>query len=192
MKIIIGLGNPGLEYKNTKHNIGFEVVKALAKASGIKINKRLNFSIAGKGKIAGEDVVLVLPQTYMNLSGRAVGEMASREMKDMSELIVVCDDINIELGRIRLRKAGSAGGHKGLTSIISALGKDDFARLRIGIATGVHRGDITDYVLSPFKHKEKRNVAHVIALAGDAVTCVVEDGLDKAMAKFNKRKAGTS
>ena len=192
MKLIIGLGNPGLEYKNTKHNIGFEVVKALAKENNIKINKRLHFSLAGKGRIAGADAILILPQTYMNLSGKAVGEACGQNMKDMRELIVVCDDINIELGRIRLRASGSSGGHKGLASVISTLGRDDFARLRIGIATEVHKGDITNYVLSPFKRKEMRNVAHVITLAKDALICMVEDGIDKAMAKFNKRKIGTS
>lgn len=192
MRIIVGLGNPGLEYKGTKHNIGFEIVGALAKENGIKINKRLHSSLVGKGKIAGVDVVLVLPQTYMNLSGKAVGEVCGKEMKDISELVVVCDDINIELGRIRLKASGSSGGHKGLTSIISTLGRDDFARLRVGIATEVHKGDITHYVLSPFKRKEKRNVAHVVALAGDAITCMLEDGIEKAMSKYNKKKIGTS
>ena len=192
MKCIIGLGNPGLEYRFTKHNIGFEVVKTLAKESGIKINKRLHFSLIGKGRIAGEDVLLVLPQTYMNLSGHAVGEIASHEVKDVRDLVVVCDDINIELGRIRLKSAGSSGGHKGLASIISTLGTNDFARLRVGIATDVHKGDITNYVLSPFKRKEMRNVTHVVELAKDAITTMIENGIEKAMAKFNKRKAGTS
>ena len=192
MKLIVGLGNPGLEYRFTKHNIGFEVVKALAKENNIKLNKRLHFSIAGKGRIAGEDVVLILPQTYMNLSGKAVGEACGADKKVINGLVVVCDDINIELGRIRLKPGGSSGGHKGLASIISTLGTDDFARLRVGIATEAHKGDITGYVLSPFKRKEKRNVAHVITLARDAITCMVEDGIDKAMAKFNKRKIGTS
>lgn len=192
MKIIIGLGNPGLEYRSTKHNIGFEVVKAMAKSSGIKINKKLHFSLVGKGAIAGRDVILALPQTYMNLSGNAVGEIMKREAKDISDILVVCDDINIELGRIRLRKQGSSGGQKGLESIIHTLGRDDFARLRVGIATDSHKRDITGYVLSPFKRKERRNVAHVLSLARDAVTCVIADGIDMAMTRFNKRKVGTS
>ena len=191
MKFVIGLGNPGLEYKSTKHNIGFNVVTNLAKESGIKINKELNFSLAGKGKIAGEEVMLVLPQTYMNLSGNAVSEL-TYGLKDTEDLIIICDDINIELGRIRLKKQGSSGGHKGLESISRALGRDDFARLRVGIATDVHKGDITNYVLSPFKRHELRNVSHVIALATDAIISVMEDGIDKAMTKFNKKKIGTS
>ena len=191
MKFIVGLGNPGLEYKSTKHNIGFNVVNNLAKESGIKINKELNFSLAGKGKIAGKEVMLVLPQTYMNLSGNAVSEL-TYGLKDTEDLIIICDDINIELGRIRLKKQGSSGGHKGLESISRALGRDDFARLRVGIATDVHKGDITNYVLSPFKRHELRNVSHVIALATDAIISVMEDGIDKAMTKFNKKKIGTS
>ena len=105
---------------------------------------------------------------------------------------MICDDINIELGRIRIRKEGSSGGHKGLESIIHTIGRSDFTRVRVGIATEVHKGDITNYVLTPFKRKELRNVTHVIALAKDAVTSMVEDGIDAAMAGFNKRKIGTS
>lgn len=192
MKYIVGLGNPGSEYSNTKHNIGFEVVKALAKEGGIKVNKKLHFSLLGIGKISGEDVTLVLPQTYMNLSGNAVGELFRKEMGDVKDLVVVCDDINMELGRIRLRKQGSSGGHKGLESIIHTLGTNDFARVRVGIATEVHKGDITNYVLSPFKRKEMRNVAHVISMAKDAVTVMIGEGMDEAMNKFNKCKVGTS
>lgn len=192
MKYIVGLGNPGLEYKATKHNIGFEVVKSLAKANHIRINKALHFSLVGKGRIDTEEVTLVLPQTFMNLSGKAVGELVRREVKDISDLVIVCDDINIELGRIRLKKSGSAGGHKGLESIIHTIGVDDFARLKIGIATELHKGDISNYVLSPFKRKDKKHVSHVIAMAVDAITCLAKEGIDLAMTKFNKRKIGTS
>lgn len=192
MKFIIGLGNPGEEYTGTKHNIGFAVVKELAKECGIKANKRMHFSLVGRGEISGEEVTVVLPQTYMNLSGNAVGELVRREVKDLKDLIVVCDDINLELGKIRMKKSGSSGGQKGLESIIHIIGTDQFPRLRVGIATEVHRGDITDYVLSPFKHKDLRNVSHTIALAKEALASAVVDGLEKAMSKFNKRKAGTS
>ncbi len=192
MKYIVGLGNPGLEYRRTKHNIGFEVVKALAKEHGIKINKSLHFSAFGKGRISGVDVVLALPQTYMNLSGNAVSEFLKGEAEKTKDILVICDDINLELGKIRLKKQGSSGGHKGLESIVHALRTDDFARLRIGIATDVHKGDITHYVLSPFKRSQLRNVSHVITLARDAVTVMIEKGIDTAMNKFNKRKAGTS
>lgn len=189
---MIGLGNPGEEYSGTKHNIGFAVVKELAKEFGIKMNKKMHFSLLGRGEISGQDVTLVLPQTYMNLSGNAIGELIRREVKDLKDVIVVCDDINLELGKIRMKKSGSSGGQKGLESIIHVIGTDEFPRLRVGIATEVHRGDITDYVLSPFKRKELRNVSHTILLAKDALRSVLEDGIEKAMSKFNKRKAGTS
>lgn len=192
MKFIVGLGNPGGEYASTKHNIGFAVVKSLAKENSIKIGQRLHFSLVGRGEIGGKDATLVLPQTYMNMSGKAVGELFRREMKDLSDLLIICDDINLGLGRIRLKKKGSSGGHKGLESIIGILGRDDFPRLRVGIATEVHKGDITRYVLSPFKRREMRNVSHVIGLASDAVTCMLKDGIELAMTRFNKRRVGTS
>ena len=127
MKLIIGLGNPGLEYKSTKHNMGFAVVSALAKENKIKLNKKIHFSLLGKGKIAGEDVILAQPQTYMNLSGKAVGELAGSEIKDLNDMLIICDDINLELGHIRLRKEGSPGGHKGMESIVHTFNnREDF------------------------------------------------------------------
>ncbi len=192
MKFVIGLGNPGLKYRLTKHSIGFNVVKAVAKEYGIKIAKRLDSSLIGTGRIAGEDVMLVLPQTYMNLSGKAVEELFRNDIKNINDFLVICDDINLKLGRIRMRSNGSSGGHKGLESIIAALGRSDFARLRVGIATESHKGDITNYVLSPFRRSEARNAAHAIALAGDAVKAWVDEGMEKAMNRFNKRKVSTS
>ena len=192
MKFIIGLGNPGEEYKGTKHNIGFAVIEKLAKDNKIKMKEKLHFSLAGRGKIGGEDVVLALPQTFMNLSGNAVGEIMTRYKSKIEDILVVCDDVNLELGKIRLKKQGSSGGHKGLESIAHVLKRDDFARLKVGIATEVHKGDITGYVLSPFKRRLLRNVAHVIRLADEAISSVLADGIDVAMNKFNRRKVGTS
>ena len=192
MKLIIGLGNPGLEYKGTKHNIGFAVVESLAKSNRIKIKERLHFSVAGKGVVGGQRAVLALPQTYMNLSGKAVGELMARSAAGIDDLLIVCDDINLELGKVRLRKQGSSGGHKGLESVIHTLKADNFARLRVGIATDVHRGDITNYVLSPFKRRQKRNAAHSVEMAAETVSCMMKEGIDNAMSRYNKRKAGTS
>lgn len=192
MKVMVGLGNPGLEYKATKHNVGFAVLQGLAKESGIKIKEKRYSALIGRGKIAGQDVALVLPQTYMNRSGDTVGDLFREEIGPSDDLIVICDDINMKLGRIRMKKRGSAGGHKGLESIISVLGRDDFARLRIGIATDVHKGDITRYVLAPFKRNQHKNVAHVLSLAQEALECWVTDGMDPAMNKFNVKKAATS
>ncbi|MDO8535397.1 MAG: aminoacyl-tRNA hydrolase [Candidatus Omnitrophota bacterium] len=192
MKYIVGLGNPGMEYKNTKHNIGFAVLQGIAKDKKIKIKEKRYSALIGRGKIAGNDAVLVLPQTYMNRSGDTVGDLFREEIGPADDLIVICDDINMKLGRIRMKKRGSAGGHKGLESIISVLGRDDFARLRVGIATDVHKGDITRYVLSPFKRNQHKNVSHVLLLAGEALECWITNGVDTAMNKFNVKKAATS
>lgn len=192
MKFIIGLGNPGLAYRSTKHNIGSSAVQFLAKESGIRIKEKKYYALVGRGRIAGHDAALVLPQTYMNRSGDTVGDIAAAEIKSLDDIIVVCDDINLKLGRIRLKKQGSAGGNKGMESIIAVLGRDDFPRLRIGIATDIHKGDITRYVLSPFRRSQRRNVAHALSLAADALTCWVDKGMDEAMNRFNTRKAATS
>lgn len=192
MKFIIGLGNPGAEYKGTKHNIGFAVVERLAKDNGIKIKEKHHFSLIGRGRIAGEDVSLVLPQTFMNLSGNAVGELIGRNAKNLEDVLVVCDDINLDFGKIRLKRQGSSGGHKGLESIIHILKRDDFARLKIGIATETHKGDITRYVLSPFRRRLLRNVAHVIGLAQEAISSMLTCGIGTAMNRYNKRKVGAS
>lgn len=192
MKFMVGLGNPGLEYKATKHNVGFAVLQSLAKENGIKIKEKRYSALIGRGKIAGADVALVLPQTYMNRSGDTVGDLLREEIGPSDDLIIICDDINMKLGRVRMKKKGSAGGHKGLESVISVLGRDDFARLRIGIATDVHKGDITRYVLTPFKRNQHKNVSHVLSLAGEALGCWITKGMDTAMNKFNVKKAATS
>ena len=192
MKFIIGLGNPGLEYKSTKHNVGFSVVQRMAKECGIKIRQKLHHSLVGTGKIGGKDAMLILPQTYMNLSGKVAEELLRERRCPLEDLLVICDDINLKLGRIRIRQRGSSGGHKGLASIVAAFGRDDFARLRVGIATEVHRGDITNYVLTPFKRHEIKNVAHVLDMAKDAAFCWVKEGDKIAMTTFNKRKAAMS
>lgn len=192
MKCIVGLGNPGGEYNLTKHNIGFRIVKSLAREYGIGLDEKKHSSVIGRGRIEGEEVVLILPQTFMNLSGKAIGEIRKEEIKSIEDLIVICDDINLKLGKIRLRKKGSSGGHKGLKSIIDELGMNDFARLRIGIATDIHRGDITNYVLTPFKRKDHKHLLHVESLAKEAVICWVKRGIDETMTKFNTRKVGTS
>lgn len=192
MKYIIGLGNPGLEYRSTKHNIGFSVVKELAKENKIKLKDKRYSAIMGRGMISGEEVVLVLPQTYMNRSGDTVGDLVRNEIGSLEDLIVVCDDINLKMGRVRLKKQGSAGGHKGLESIITSLGRDDFARLRVGIATDIHKGDITRYVLTPFKRNQRKNVSHAMSLAADSLLCWVEKGMDEAMNKFNIKKVSAS
>ena len=192
MKVMVGLGNPGMEYRTTKHNIGFAILQGLAKKNKIRIKEKRYSALIGRGKIAGYDVMLVLPQDYMNRSGNTVGDLLREEIGPTGDLIIVCDDINMKLGRIRMKKKGSAGGHKGLESIISVLGRDDFARLRVGIATDVHKGDITRYVLTPFKRNQHKNVSHVLSLAQEALECWITKGMDISMNKFNVKKAATS
>jgi len=192
VKYIIGLGNPGIEYKTTKHNIGFAVLQGLAKENRIRIKEKRYSAFIGRGKITCSDVVLVLPQDFMNRSGNTVGDLVREEIGPSDDMIIVCDDINMKLGRIRIKKKGSAGGHKGLESVISVLGRDDFTRLRIGIATDVHKGDITRYVLTPFKRSQRRNVSHALSLTQEALECWIIKGVDVAMNKFNIKKAATS
>lgn len=192
MKFIIGLGNPGGEYTGTKHNVGFAVVHEIAREYGIEIDKEIHHSLIGKGRINGETVVLFLPQTYMNLSGKAVAELFDEMVKEASDVIVICDDINLKLGRIRLKHKGSSGGHKGLQSIIDELGSNEFVRLRIGIATDIHKGDISSYVLAPFKRKDRKHAEHAVRLARDAVIYWIKNGVEKAMTAFNTKRVGMS
>ena len=192
MKYIVGLGNPGPEYKTTKHNIGFMVLRELAKENSIEIDGESPVYSSGMGRIGSEEVTLVLPQTYMNNSGQAVGDLVRDKVNSIDDLIVVCDDINLKLGRIRLRKKGSSGGHKGLASIIDMLGRGDFARMRVGIATEAHKGDITNFVLTPFKRRDRKHISHVISLAEEALAYWTKNGIEKAMTRFNTRKVGTS
>lgn len=192
MKYIIGLGNPGAAYRTTKHNVGFTVVGEVAKQCSIELDRERFSSIIGTGSIAGVPVTLVLPQTFMNLSGKAVEELFRSDIKKADDMLVICDDINLKLGRIRMRRKGSSGGQKGLESIITVLGRDDFARLRVGIETGVPKHDITHYVLTPFKRNQVRHVAHAITLAKDAVISWITDGPEVTMRKFNTKKLAIS
>ena len=187
MKLIVGLGNPGRLYRYTKHNVGFLVLEELAKEQKIKIKQKKYGSVLGRGAIAGQDIILLLPITYMNLSGKAVAEALEEEKIALKDLLVICDDINLKLGAMRMRTRGSSGGPKGLDSIIHSLGTGDFARLRIGIATDLIRGDITGYVLSPFKKKDKKKIKDIASLARDASAIWVKDGPEAAMHKYNVR-----
>jgi len=187
VKLIVGLGNPGRAYRYTKHNIGFLALEELAKENNIKIRTKRYSAILGKGEIEGKDVMLFLPLTYMNLSGKAVEEAVEEEKIKLEDLLVICDDINLRLGTIRLRMKGSAGGHKGLISIIETLATGDFARLKVGIETDIIKGDITKYVLSPFKKKDIKKVKAVMPYIKDTVSLWVKSGPEAAMNKYNVR-----
>lgn len=188
MKLIVGLGNPGLRYKDTRHNIGFLIIKKLSKKFDIPVKKRKYKGLLGKGSIKSEKVNLFMPQTYMNLSGEAVGEVVKKEKVNLEDILVIYDDINLKLGLMRLRKKGSSGGHKGLESVIECLGTTEFPRLKIGISKNREISDVVNFVLSPFDSAEKPLLKDIIKQASECVVTWVKLGPDKAMTRFNRRK----
>ncbi|GAV22794.1 aminoacyl-tRNA hydrolase [Carboxydothermus pertinax] len=185
MFIITGLGNPGREYENTRHNAGFMVVDGFAEKFGIPITKKKFKSLVGEGEIFGEKVLLLKPQTYMNLSGTAVQEAVFFYKLPLSRLIVVYDDLDLPLGKIRLRLKGSAGGHRGMGSIISCLGCDEIPRLKIGIGRPAF-GDVKDYVLEPFTREEREILEPTLKFAVEALAVALKEGFNKAMNDFNR------
>ncbi len=185
MRLIVGLGNPGIRYAGTRHNIGFEVVDRFARRHGARLRRRWCRSLVADLRIRGEEFLLAKPQTFMNLSGEAVRELLLRTKAAAADMLVVCDDINLPLGRIRLRPTGSAGGHHGLESIISCIRSQDFPRLRVGVGEGNNRQDVRDHVLGRFHRSERRLVEDVIETAADCLDCAVQEGLHIAMNRFN-------
>jgi PTH1 family peptidyl-tRNA hydrolase len=184
MKAIVGLGNPGPEYRATRHNVGFAVVDELTRRWNVRLKPWK--SIADAAVASGRDVVLVEPKTFMNASGAAVERAAAFWKIDPHDLLVVVDEVQLPLGRLRLRQSGSAGGHNGLKSVIQYLGTD-FPRLRIGVGRGDPRWDLADHVLSPFQPDEREVVAEAISRAADAVETFVDEGIGPAMNRFNAR-----
>ena len=184
MKFVVGLGNPGLKYRGTRHNIGFDVLAELARRHGGS-KPSLKFDAELVEVFVGEKVLLVAPQTYMNLSGRAVRAVVDFYQTTVADLLVVCDDINLDCGRLRLRPGGSDGGQKGLRDVINRLGTEEFARLRIGIGQPPGRMDATAWVLSRFRPEERETIDDAILRAADGVELWLRDGLDAAMNRVN-------
>ena len=187
MKIIAGLGNPGKEYENTKHNVGFLTIDILAEKYDIKVNKIKFKGLVGEGMIGSEKVILVKPQTYMNLSGQCIREIAAFYKIDMEDLVIIYDDIDLPMGNLRIRKKGSAGTHNGMRSIIYDLQDDGFPRVRVGIG-GERKGDLANYVISGFSGDDRELIKEAIVKAADAVACLVTDGIDRAMVDYNTKK----
>lgn len=188
MKLIVGLGNPGRTYANSRHNIGFSVVRALAKVYNISLKKdNCAFSLSGKGRIKGQNIALVLPLTFMNLSGIAVGALLKKYKTGIDNILVVCDDLDLEFGRLKIRPQGSSGGHRGLQSIIDTLGRQDFCRLRIGIGRRDKNMASAEYVLSPFNKEEKKEVPDIIEKAIECSQSWVTGGAQASMNIFNRR-----
>lgn len=188
--MIVGLGNPGLQYEFTRHNIGFRIIDNLAREIETEFKKAKSYdSLISRGKINNHNLRLVKPQTYMNLSGKSVSKIVSYYRISFQDLLIVYDDLNLELGQIRIRKRGSAGGHKGVESIIQYLNSEDIPRLRIGIGKPSINSnfDYASYVLSNFNNNEKDKISEVIQLSTEAIKTVIEDGLEKAMRKYNRK-----
>jgi PTH1 family peptidyl-tRNA hydrolase len=185
MKLIVGLGNPGRKYEKTRHNVGFEVLDLLVQRNPIDAAKeKFNGRIAD-GLIAGEKVLLLWPLTLMNLSGQSVGPAAEFYQLPLADVLVVCDDFNLPLGKLRFRKQGSAGGQRGLDDIIRRLGSPEVPRLRIGIGPVPPNWDAADFVLGRFNRSDQAVIEETEAIAAEAVECWVKEGIDAGMSRFN-------
>lgn len=190
MLIIAGLGNPGEKYKATRHNIGFMVTGALAEKYGIigKHSAKFN-AIVGKGTIKGTEVLIVQPQTYMNLCGNAISAVMHWHKVDISNLFVVFDDVTLDFGRVRFRPDGSAGSHNGVKSIIQSCGSQKFPRLKVGIGPNPGESLWKDYVLQKFPPQEKKHLPELTAFCVEAIECFISEGLDAAQNKYNGANA---
>ena len=185
MKLIVGLGNPGKEYEATRHNLGFMVIDSLASIYGVRLDRKLFKAMAGTTVIGREKVVLAKPQTYMNLSGQAVGPLVSWYKLIEEDLLVVLDDFDLPVGRLRLKPDGGSGGHKGLTSVIEVLGTDRFARLRVGIGRPPASVDAADWALGTFGLVERVHIDATVKEGALAVAEFVTGGITRAMNKYN-------
>ncbi len=185
MYLIVGLGNPGAEYERTRHNLGFMLIDRLAAEANATVKRSECRSYVGNAQIENERVMLVKPQTFMNLSGEAVGCLQQKYECDASSLIVISDDLALPFGTIRLRERGTAGGHNGLKSIISALGTNEFMRLRIGIQPEHPLNDAKRFVLDEFAKVEKESLPEVLESGAQALRSVLRDGISKAMSLHN-------
>jgi peptidyl-tRNA hydrolase, PTH1 family len=184
VKLIVGIGNPGRQYAHTRHNVGFDVIDMIAKAHRVRVLRRFCRAVIGEAFIAGEQVVLAKPQTFVNLSGQSVSELARKFSVGIEDIIVIMDDANLPVGKIRIRPGGSAGGHNGMKSIIQHLHTNEFTRIRVGI--GAMRGDSVDYVLSRFSRADMAHVLPAFQAAAEAVEVILSEGLEPAMNKYNR------
>lgn len=188
--LIVGLGNPGKEYANTKHNCGFRAIDLIAEKLNCKIDKAKFQGLYGQATFSGTKLYLLKPQTYMNLSGRSVLQISAYFNVPPQKIIVLFDDISLEPGRLRLRSDGSAGGHNGIKSIIAELGSQDFPRVKIGVGAKPHKdADLADWVLSGFTSAEEKLMAVSLNNAADAALCIIEKGLAEAANRYNGAKA---
>jgi PTH1 family peptidyl-tRNA hydrolase len=187
MRLIVGLGNPGSDYEWTPHNMGFLAVDGIAERAGIRVTRPEAKSYVGRGKFAGEDVILAKPQTMMNLSGVAVRMLVEKYECDPAEMIVLIDEVDLPWGMLRIRERGSGGTHNGLKSIVAALGSGEFIRVRIGTRPEKIWGDLSDYVLSKMGRADREVASQMVTEATDAVELIITESVNTAMSKFNRR-----
>jgi PTH1 family peptidyl-tRNA hydrolase len=184
--IIFGLGNPGNKYEDTRHNVGFNTLDYLAAQYGIKINKLKHKSLIGEGIIQGNKIILVKPQTFMNLSGEAIREVKEWYKAENENIIVIYDDISLDVGKIRVKQKGSAGGHNGIKSIIYQINSEVFPRIKIGVGSPANPNyELADYVLGKFSNEEKKTIYNIIEKVSDAVVVFIQAGIQEAMNRYN-------
>ena len=188
MKLIVGLGNPGIEYQFTPHNLGFLAIDRIAQQCGVEVRNRQCRALTARAVIGSEPVLLAKPETFMNLSGISVRELvAKHELRPEADLIVIYDELDLPLGMIRIRQRGSSAGHNGMESLIGALGTQEFLRIRLGIAPERKISDGVKYVLTPFRKKELKVVDEVLDTAAEAVNVILKEGPAAAMSRFNRK-----
>lgn len=192
MYLIVGLGNPGSKYDTTRHNIGFEVVERIAYDNGMKINIKKHKGLIGQGMIGKEKVLVVKPQTYMNLSGECISELLNFYKEDKKNLIVIYDDTSLDVGSLRIRTKGSAGGHNGIKSIIQHLGSNEFTRIKVGVGEKPPGWDLANYVLGRFTTEELPEIVKIVEQASKATEKIITDGVDVAMNQFNQTSKTTT
>jgi len=193
MKLIVGLGNPGRIYARNRHNVGFMCLNYFAKTQGIRLDKKQGQARVGTGEVADNDIVVARPQTFMNQSGESVSRLIKKFNINLDDLLVIHDDLDLLLGKIRIRRGGSSGGHKGIESIIADIDSKDFIRIRVGTGrpnkvednNWAKEAEIIDYVLSDFTSEEKQIIEAVIPRVGEAIYCLLTEGLTEAMNKYN-------
>jgi PTH1 family peptidyl-tRNA hydrolase len=188
VKLIVGLGNPGIEYQFTPHNLGFLAIDRIAGNLGVEVRNRQCRALTARVEIAGQPVILAKPETFMNLSGLSVRELVAEYQADVkSDLIVIYDELDLALGTIRIRQRGSSAGHNGMESILGALGTDEFLRIRLGIAPDRKIADTVKFVLTPFRKSQLKVVDEILDSAAEAVEVILKDGPAAAMNRFNRK-----
>jgi PTH1 family peptidyl-tRNA hydrolase len=188
VKLIVGLGNPGIEYQFTPHNLGFLTIDRIAGNLGVEVRNRQCRALTARAEIAGQPVILAKPETFMNLSGLSVRELVAEYQADVkSDLIVIYDELDLPLGTIRIRQRGSSAGHNGMESILGAVGTDEFLRIRLGIAPDRKIADTVKFVLTPFRKSQLKVVDEILDSAADAVEMILKDGPAAAMNRFNRK-----